>query len=117
MKKILTILFEDPPALCFREADGFRRHLRGDDVAGHEEIDFVFELHLALFSPDALKDVEFVVEDEEADVWAGGVAAVEKGDVAPLPVHLSEVHQGGVQPDAGAFISNKEKNLAYLFMN
>lgn len=49
-----------------------------------------------------LKDLELVVEDEEREVGRGGVAAVQERDVAALPVHLLEVHQGRVQTDAGA---------------
>ena len=50
----LTVLPEYPSGLGLVEADGFRRHLRRDDVPGHEEVHFVFKLHLCLFRPNPL---------------------------------------------------------------
>ena len=46
--------------------------------------------------------LEVVVHDEEGHSRGFGVAAVEEGDVAALPVHLGEVDQRRVQPDAGS---------------
>ena len=45
----------------------------------------------------SLEYLELIVHDKERHSGGLGVAAVEEGDVAALPVHLREVDQGRVQ--------------------
>ena len=47
--------------------------------------------------------LELIVHDKERHSGGLGVAAVEEGNVAALPVHLREVHQGRVQSYARAW--------------
>ena len=51
---LLPVLPKDPAGLGLVEADGLRRHLRRDDVPGHEEVHLVLELHLRLLRADPL---------------------------------------------------------------
>ena len=46
---------------------------------------------------ESQKYLELIVHDKERHSGGLGVAAVEEGNVAALPVHLREVHQGRVQ--------------------
>lgn len=98
---LLPVLPEDPPALRAHEVDVLGGHLRGEDVARHQDVHLVLDLGLSLLVADALVALELVVEHRER-LFGRLVAAENEGYVAALPPHVREVDQRRVQPDHAA---------------